>query len=34
VSVRLHTGEDRGLTDLSSFADHLREVVEAKDSLF
>jgi hypothetical protein len=30
VSVRLRTGEDRGMTDLSSFADHLQEVVEAK----
>ena len=33
VSVRLRTGEDRGMTGLSSFADHLREVVEAKDGL-
>ena len=33
VSVRLRTGEDRGMTALSSFADHLREVVEAKDGL-
>jgi threonyl-tRNA synthetase len=33
VSVRLRTGEDRGMTILSSFADHMREVVEAKDGL-
>jgi len=32
VSVRLRTGEDRGLTNLSTFKDHLREVVETKDS--
>ena len=31
VSVRLRTGEDRGMTALPAFADHLREVVEAKD---
>ena len=30
VSVRLRTGEDRGITSLSSFADHLREMVETK----
>jgi threonyl-tRNA synthetase len=30
VSVRLRTGEDRGMTGLSSFADHLREVVEKR----
>ena len=33
VSVRLRTNENRGMTALSSFADHLREVVEAKDGL-
>ena len=33
VSVRLRTGEDRGMTSLSSFADHLREVVGAKSGL-
>jgi threonyl-tRNA synthetase len=33
VSVRLRTGEDRGMTDLPGFADHLREVVEAKGGL-
>ena len=33
VSVRLRTNEDRGMTTLSSLADHLREVVEAKDGL-
>jgi threonyl-tRNA synthetase len=33
VSVRLRTNEDRGMTDLSSFVDHLREVVGAKDGL-
>ncbi len=33
VSVRLRTNEDRGMTGLPAFVDHLREVVEAKDSL-
>jgi threonyl-tRNA synthetase len=33
VSVRLRTNEDRGMTDLPAFVDHLREVVEAKDGL-
>jgi threonyl-tRNA synthetase len=33
VSVRLRTNEDRGMTGLSGFVDHLREVVEAKDGL-
>jgi threonyl-tRNA synthetase len=33
VSVRLRTGEDRGMIGLSPFKDHLREVVEAKDGL-
>jgi threonyl-tRNA synthetase len=28
VSVRLRTNEDRGMTDLSEFMDHLHEVVE------
>jgi threonyl-tRNA synthetase len=31
VSVRLRTNEDRGMTDLPAFLDHLREVVEAKN---
>ena len=30
VSVRLRTNENRGMTDLSEFVDHLREVVETK----
>jgi threonyl-tRNA synthetase len=33
VSVRLRTNEDRGMTGLPAFVDHLREVVEAKDGL-
>lgn len=33
VSVRLRTNEDQGMTDLSKFVDHLREVVEAKGGL-
>jgi threonyl-tRNA synthetase len=30
VSVRLRTNEDRGMTDVSGFMDHLHEVVETK----
>jgi threonyl-tRNA synthetase len=30
VSVRLRTNEDRGMTDLSEFMDHLHEAVETK----
>ena len=33
VSVRLRTNEDRGLTELSDFMDHLHEVVAAKSGL-
>ena len=33
ISVRLRTNEDRGMTDLSGFMDHLHEVVEAKSGL-
>jgi threonyl-tRNA synthetase len=33
VSVRLRTNEDRGITDLSDFIDHLQEVVGAKSGL-
>jgi threonyl-tRNA synthetase len=33
VSVRLRTNEDRGMTDLSEFIDHLRQVVAAKSGL-
>ena len=33
VSVRLRTNEDRGMTDLSGFVDHLHEVVEKKSGL-
>jgi threonyl-tRNA synthetase len=33
VSVRLRTNEDRGLTELSDFVDHLHEVVAAKSGL-
>jgi threonyl-tRNA synthetase len=33
VSVRLRTNEDRGMTDLSSFVDHLREVAGARDGI-
>jgi threonyl-tRNA synthetase len=33
VSVRLRTNEDRGMTDLSAFLDHLHEVVGAKSGL-
>jgi len=33
VSVRLRTNEDRGMTDLSDFIDHVHEVVEAKNGL-
>ena len=33
VSVRLRTNEDRGMTDLSAFVEHLREVVRARDGL-
>jgi threonyl-tRNA synthetase len=33
VSVRLRTNEDRGVTELSSFVDHLRGVVGARDGL-
>jgi threonyl-tRNA synthetase len=33
VSVRLRTNEDRGMTELSSFAEHLRGVVGARDGL-
>jgi threonyl-tRNA synthetase len=33
ISVRLRTNEDRGMTDLSGFIDHLHEVVEAKSGL-
>ena len=33
VSVRLRTSEDRGMTDLSAFIDHAREVVEARSGL-
>jgi threonyl-tRNA synthetase len=34
VSVRLRTNEDRGMSDLPAFIDHLREVVEAKAELY
>jgi len=30
VSVRLRTNENRGMTDLSEFVDHLRNVVDTK----
>lgn len=30
VSVRLRSNENRGMIDLSSFMDHLREAIEAK----
>jgi threonyl-tRNA synthetase len=33
VSLRLRTNEDRGMTDLSAFVDHMREVVGAKGGL-
>jgi len=33
VSLRLRTNEDRGMTELSSFVDHLRGVAGAKDGL-
>jgi threonyl-tRNA synthetase len=33
VSVRLRTNEDRGMTEVSSFMEHLREVVGARDGL-
>ena len=33
VSVRLRTGEDRGMTALASFVNHPREVVGTKDGL-
>jgi threonyl-tRNA synthetase len=33
VSVRLRTNEDRGMTDLPDFIDHLHRVVEAKNGL-
>jgi threonyl-tRNA synthetase len=33
VSVRLRTNEDRGMTELSDFMDHLHEVVAAKSGL-
>jgi threonyl-tRNA synthetase len=33
VSVRLRTNEDRGMTEVSSFVEHLREVVGARDGL-
>jgi len=33
VSVRLRTNENRGMTDLSGFVDHLREVVGTKSGL-
>jgi threonyl-tRNA synthetase len=33
VSLRLRTNEDRGMTDLSAFVDHVREVVGAKGGL-
>jgi len=33
VSVRLRTNEDRGMTDLSGFMDHLHEVVGTKSGL-
>jgi threonyl-tRNA synthetase len=33
VSVRLRTNEDRGMTDLSWFLDHLREVVGTKGGM-
>ncbi len=33
VSVRLRTNEDRGMTGLSDFVDHLHEVVEQKSGL-
>ena len=33
VSVRLRTNEDRGMTDLPDFIDHLHRVVEAKCGL-
>jgi threonyl-tRNA synthetase len=32
-SVRLRTNEDRGMTELSDFMDHLHEVVAAKSGL-
>jgi threonyl-tRNA synthetase len=33
VSVRLRTNEDRGMTELSSFVEHLRGVVGTRDGL-
>jgi threonyl-tRNA synthetase len=33
VSVRLHTNEDRGVTELSKFIDHLHAVVARKSGL-
>jgi threonyl-tRNA synthetase len=33
VSVRLRTNENRGMTDLAGFLDHLREVVRMKAAL-
>jgi threonyl-tRNA synthetase len=30
VRVRLRTNEDRGMTDLSEFIDHLHEVIATK----
>jgi threonyl-tRNA synthetase len=33
VSVRLRTNENRGMTGLSSFVEHLQEVVEARGGL-
>ena len=33
VSVRLRTNEDRDMSDLSSFVEHLANVVGARDGL-
>ena len=33
ISVRLRTNEDRGMTDVPSFVDHLHEVLESKSGL-